>query len=130
MYMNLFVTTIAFVFGWIVGVTLMLMAFHFVPRRFPKRKRKKPAYKKISNIPDISDEEDDDYYDELSSMDDNVDDDAPEKEEGLLRKRLGKNRESWTQFCLGNDEEDEREHIKKSIKNGENSYKYTKNKKR
>lgn len=156
-YMILFITVIAFVFGWIVGAFLMLTAFHYIPKRFPIRPRKnKRLEKKYKNAPyyhSNKTEKEDNDFDEIYDYDDEEDDEedyeANEESEGyddedldaipsesdndvgggLLRKRLGKNKESWTKFCCDLENKDEKEHIRNSRKKEDASYHYTKRKK-
>lgn len=152
-YTILFVTVIAFVFGWIVGAFLMLTAFHYIPKRFPTRPRKnKRLEKKYKNAPyyhsneaekedndldEIYDYDDENYEvnEEYEEYDDDEDlDEIPSESDnraggGLLRKRLGKNKESWTKFCCDLENKDEKEHIRNSRKKEDASYHYTKRKK-
>ena len=104
-----------------------------LPRKTRKSQRiyhaeNEKALKQIAARED-TDLEDEDFFEELSKDQSENEYKTSSEQTGLLKKRLGKERESWTDFNCTCDEVDENEYIRKSRKQGESSYHYAKTKK-
>lgn len=133
-YIGLFVALVSFIIGSMIGFSLMIPVFHYAPARKTRKSQStyhaenEKALKQIAARED-TDLEDEDFFEELSKDQSENEYKTSSEQTGLLKKRLGKERESWTDFNCTCDEVDENEYIRKSRKQGESSYHYAKTKK-
>ena len=133
-YIGLFVALFAFILGCIVGFSMVLSIFYYVPSRKSRKSQRtyhaenEKVLKQIAATED-TDLEDENFFEELSRKQVEVEKAESPEQTGLLKKRLGKERESWTDFNCTCDDVDEKEYIRQSRKQGESSYHYAKTKK-
>lgn len=121
-FLTLFIAVVAFVFGFLNGFVVMLSLMQSVPEHHLNRNKRRyhaENEKKIKQIDsDIGQELAEDYKEKKRLKRNN----------GLLSRRLGKERDSWTEFNCSCDDVNEMDYIKEAQNKEENSYQYTKRK--
>ena len=125
-YVELFIGVLFTVAGVVFGFLIVLQIVHVSKKKKTKygqrtyHKENEKAYSKHF----LQDE--DKVSDEINVVEESIHYQEPENK-GLLKRRLGKEKESWTQFNCDCDEKDMRSHIESSRKKEDQAYCFIKN---
>lgn len=126
-YIELFIGMIFTVAGVLFGFTVVLQIVHASRKRKAKygqrtyHKENEKAYKELF--------QEDAILDKVAEFEGSIYNEEAETE-GLLKKRLGKEKESWTQFNCECDQKDIREHIEAARKKEDGAYCFIKHHKK
>lgn len=126
-YIELFIGMIFTVAGVLFGFTVVLQIVHASRKRKAKygqrtyHKENEKAYKELF--------QEDAILDKVAEFESSIYNEEAETE-GLLKKRLGKEKESWTQFNCECDQKDIREHIEAARKKEDGAYCFIKHHKK
>ena len=126
-YASLFWMMVFVVVGYVFGAVLTIYLLRGNPiQKISSSQRKYHVENEAVTKALVSEIEEDSECDEMHDEEKNSDNLSSKG--SLLKQRLGKKRDSWTEFNCVCDSVDEAEYIKSSRKSEENSYQYTKRK--
>ena len=136
-YIELFIGMIFTVAGVLFGFTVVLQIVHASRKRKAKygqriyHKENEKAYKELFQEEAILEDAilEEAILDKVAEFESSIYNEEAETE-GLLKKRLGKEKESWTQFNCECDQKDIRKHIEAARKKEDGAYCFIKHHKK